>query len=122
MSALPQDINGVYSIPAWVSGEGVPLRLEFVTPAHQNVQFGNLRVGASVSKTVRLSNQSKKKIQFSGVAQPRLAELGVSFLPETSAPDQTVDIRPRQSLDLKIQFAPTGRLPAFMEEVHISTI
>jgi hydrocephalus-inducing protein len=130
------DFNGGYSVNVPVRGEGTALRLELASPAQQNVQFGNLRLGSTATRAVRLVNSSRRTVRMSlklggalsvsggaevseeSASAAPLTEnsLGISFAPHPTAAS-LLELRPNQSVEMNIRFAPRSRLAAFVEDV-----
>jgi hydrocephalus-inducing protein len=133
------ELNGVYGIPVPVRGEGQALRLDVGTGL---VQFGNLRLGSSLTRGVKVTNPTKKTLRLalklsegllplaassSASASASALEhkedgksnaLGISFLPHPT-PNMTLELRPRQTIEMMVRFAPSTRLAAFNEEVAV---
>ena len=63
-SNIPE-INGLYTIDVGVSGEGIVMKLEFEKPDDQDINFGSIRVGHVVRRSVRLVNKSQKLLHLS---------------------------------------------------------
>ena len=141
------ELNGGYSIPIPVRGEGAALRVELASPAQQNVQFGNIRLGTTATRAVRIVNASKKAVRLvlkpggqlvsahdrveaadedassassssaaAAAAGSTTNALDITFQPHPTAA-APLELRPRQSVELNIRYAPRVRMPAFVEEL-----
>jgi len=120
-------------------GEGQALRLDVGTGL---VQFGNLRLGSSLTRGVKVTNPTKKTLRLALKLSEGLLPLaasssasasasalehkedgksnafGISFLPHPT-PNMTLELRPRQTIEMMVRFAPSTRLAAFNEEVAV---
>ena len=65
---VPFQINGNYVVNVNVTGQGTLLRLDLVDPTQTTVNLGNVRIGSSISRQIRLINNSKRAMSFTLVA------------------------------------------------------
>jgi hypothetical protein len=117
--AVPFLINGTSNINVMISGEGVSAKVELVSASMQNVIFSTQQIGQEATKTVRLINRSKCPVSFKLIdelvaGRGRLEECGVSFFP---AGETT--LRPRETCNVEVAFAPLSRIAQFSEELMI---
>ncbi|KAJ3270503.1 hypothetical protein HDV01_007759 [Terramyces sp. JEL0728] len=106
------EINGLSMLEIPVAGEGSELRIEADS---QNANFGALRIGSSVTKTVKIQNKSKINTTFTlGPISTllNLQGLGLQF----SHPNE-ITLRPKMSVNVDIKFHPHRRIKAFSEEI-----
>lgn len=57
------DINGIHKTSVTIKGEGIPLKLELTQPDAEYVNFGAPLVGEIVTRTVQLTNKSKRPVR-----------------------------------------------------------
>jgi hydrocephalus-inducing protein len=62
---LALEVNGLFTIPVTLKGEGCPLALELANPAQRKVNFGSVMVKQSASSTVALVNRSRAPVTAS---------------------------------------------------------
>jgi len=106
------DINGVHTMSVLIKGEGCPLRLELASRDEENVNFGVCREGGDITKTVHLTNKSKKSVTFvleDGSGMDELKRNCVSF-----SPTDEVVVKPKEALPIELRFNPTTRLHPFL--------
>jgi len=121
--------NGLYFIDLPIGGVGIPLKLDLEEEGLKCVDFGTVRSGAIVKKSVRLINKSKKAVTFAldqpmGFGRSMMsASMGAnqSLNAVTCTPTfgEEVTLRPRDGLDIVFTFAPQARLAAFTSEVNL---
>jgi len=120
---IPFEVNGLYTTHVLVTGEGTPLKLELANSAESQINFGNVRTGHAVSKTVTLVNHSKKSVALSLVrkesAHDAVLDTCLSTYPYWG---QEVVLRSKESLRVEINFQPPTRMPQFSCEVMIHTM
>ncbi len=56
---IPFEINGLYTVPFTVTGEGGVPRIELVNPSQKSLSLGALRVGETTKRTVKVVCKSK---------------------------------------------------------------
>mmetsp|Transcript_4790 Transcript_4790/g.17192 ORF Transcript_4790/g.17192 Transcript_4790/m.17192 type:complete len:228 (+) Transcript_4790:7204-7887(+) len=106
------EINGLFTIPVMVTGEGVEMRLEISSPNKQ-IAFGSIRALQSVMKAVRISNRSKLPISISPRESiTRLLGKSVSVFPA-----HDIYLRGRESTVVNLTFNPLKRMRPFTQDV-----
>eukprot|EP01105_Mastigella_eilhardi_P014617 TRINITY_DN3328_c0_g1_i10.p1 TRINITY_DN3328_c0_g1~~TRINITY_DN3328_c0_g1_i10.p1 ORF type:complete len:4822 (+),score=1153.45 TRINITY_DN3328_c0_g1_i10:606-14468(+) len=109
---VPFKINGLNTVNVEVTGEGVEVKVEVADESNYNITFGALRINQTATHTVRLVNDTKCAASVS------LAEscAVVRKFCVTLQPEQLV-MKPKQSVSIKVTFAPTSRIPYFSEPI-----
>ena len=98
-----------------VKGEGIPLKLELQRTEDQNIDFGITKVGGQASRTVSLTNNSKKKIEITFDVDDQIEDLKKQFI--QIIPNTAVTINPREKYDIEISFKPTVRINSFKGDI-----
>jgi hypothetical protein len=112
------DINNVHKMSVVIKGEGIPLKLELANSEQENVNFGVARVGTEVSKTVQLTNRSKRPVRVTLVeGEGDLKRSCVTF-----SPDEEIAIKPKEVVPIELNFKPSKRLPNFTGEIFMKFI
>jgi hydrocephalus-inducing protein len=123
------EVNGLYTVVVRVGGIGAASRVELTDPGAMSlVAFGALRVDQTLTKSVRIVNRGQRVSHFRLCEAPRrdgqsemefqrsgtLASLGVSWDPafETA-------LRPNESANVALTFAPTTRIPMINKGLFI---
>lgn len=123
---IPLEVNGLYTINLMTKGEGTTVKLEILRGGSESsasssatagglpvVHLGNIRVGASSSKTLKLANRGRVPLRFSlAPSLEALAHYGVEVMPM----GETV-IRPREEMEFSLFFRPGARIRPFSEEI-----
>eukprot|EP00929_Paragymnodinium_shiwhaense_P007666 TRINITY_DN111574_c0_g1_i1.p1 TRINITY_DN111574_c0_g1~~TRINITY_DN111574_c0_g1_i1.p1 ORF type:complete len:5027 (+),score=1455.52 TRINITY_DN111574_c0_g1_i1:94-15081(+) len=92
-----------------IRGRGVPLRLELTDLAMQNVDFGVSKGGEPMQKTVRVVNRSVRPVTFELCDQNgELLERAITW-----TPSHPTTLRPRETCEVDVRFAPTYRIAGF---------
>jgi hypothetical protein len=91
-----------------IDGVGCPLRLELTELEMQNVDFGVTTGGEPLSRQVRLVNRSPRPVTFQLGDNGELLEHSVTWTPA-----QPTTLRPRETRDVELRFAPTHRVAPF---------
>ncbi|KAJ3260794.1 hypothetical protein HK103_007357 [Boothiomyces macroporosus] len=108
------EINGLSTLEIPVTGEGSELRIEADI---QNVNFGALRIGNSVVKSVKILNKSKIPTAFALGPIATLSNLqgiGLHF-----SHTGEILLRPKSSVTIDMKFHPHHRIKAFCEEIFV---
>ena len=98
-----------------IKGEGVPVKLELGSRDQEAVDFGISRIGVEKTKTVQLTNKSKRSINLTfidGSGVDELKKHAVFF-----SPDNEIVLKPKQSIPIEIWFKPKERLHPFTEHL-----
>ena len=109
------DINNVMKFQVTIKGEGVPVKLELGSRDQEAVDFGISRIGVEKTKTVQLTNKSKRSINLTfidGSGVDELKKHAVFF-----SPDNEIVLKPKQSIPIEIWFKPKERLHPFTEHL-----
>jgi hydrocephalus-inducing protein len=115
------EINGLYSIPVSVLGEGVPVRLALVNPSQETLAFGSFRVGQEAVRRVGITNRSKRAASFvledvikdPTTGRGALESCFVEFSPREAT------LKPKETVVIEVRFAPPQRVPAFSETIML---
>ncbi|CAK4295658.1 unnamed protein product [Aphanomyces euteiches] len=108
---IPFTINGTTNINVIITGEGIYPKIELVGNPQQMVNFGTLQIGQSVSRFIKLLNRAKRKTSI---------DLSTASQDITIFPNRDIQLKPRESVDVELCFAPTRRIQSFQEELAIS--
>jgi len=115
------DINGLHKIGVQIRGEGVPLKLELEKAEDTSVDFGILRIGGDVTKSVRLMNYGKRALalnfDFNNQLQNLLDKYAISVYPS-----KEFIVNPRDGVDVEIRFNPKARLHQFKYELNYQIV
>ena len=101
-----------------ILGEGTEMRVEVANPKDRLVNFGALRVGESIKRTVPVINNSPAPLSFTVVITPLSSIL--QQLPNvlSLAPTKEIYLKPKGgTCNLDLVFTPKCRIPQFTEEV-----
>ncbi|KDO23200.1 hypothetical protein SPRG_10008 [Saprolegnia parasitica CBS 223.65] len=109
---VPFTINGNTTINVVLRGEGIFPKIELAMAASV-VHFGTLQIGQSVSRMLKLVNRAKRKTPLALLAS-HMHDIGLSIFPQTG-----IWIKPRESLDVELRFAPPRRVTPFEEELFV---
>jgi len=94
-----------------IRGRGCPLRLEVADAEMQNIDFGVVTGGEVPVRTVKLANRSARQVSFELVDEKReLTDRAVAWTP---GPGTTQTLKPKESCDVELRFAPTHRITPF---------
>ncbi|ETV98760.1 hypothetical protein H310_08827 [Aphanomyces invadans] len=107
---IPFTINGTTVVNVTIKGEGIYPKVELVGNVQQVVNFGTLQIGQSLSRFIKLLNRSKRKTSV---------ELMSPNPDITIFPQHDIQLKPRESVDVELRFAPTRRIQSFQEELSM---
>ncbi|QDZ25387.1 hypothetical protein HOP50_17g79270 [Chloropicon primus] len=106
------EINGLFTIPVLITGEGVEMKLDIGNPGKQ-IAFGSIRAMQSVMKAVRITNRSKLPISISPKSSiPYLLNKNVSVFPA-----HDIYLRGKESTIVNLTFNPVKRMRPFSQDV-----
>ncbi|KAH6588049.1 hypothetical protein BASA50_010912 [Batrachochytrium salamandrivorans] len=108
------EINGLSTVDIPVRGEAIEYRVE---PDIRQLNFGALRAGQTVVRSVKLTNKSKLPSQFS--IGPLSAIDVLSRYGVRMSQTGSVLLKPKSSITIEVTFLPHARIPAFSEELHM---
>ncbi|KAJ3206444.1 hypothetical protein HDU82_004517 [Entophlyctis luteolus] len=111
------EMNGLSVVNFPVSGIGSEFRVEPVSADSKSINFGAIRVGHVVTKTIKLINKSIIPAKFSLGPPGTLDVLGMHFV--TVSPIDEINLRPKGVATVEFKFAPQTRVPPFEEEINI---
>lgn len=117
---LKIDINGLSNTDIKLTGTGTMLKLELEHSEHRNINFGAVRVGASVIKQLKIVNRSSIPVRFSLGPASNLERLSENSV--TINPSGEQNLRPKGVLNLDVRFQPFQRLSQFSEEIFVETM
>jgi hydrocephalus-inducing protein len=111
------EVNGLSTVDLTLKGVGTEFKVEMVSPDSKNVNFGALRVGHAVSRTVKLMNKSSIPASFSfGPSSLQDSLFNHSIL---MSPSGEYSLRPKGIIAVEFRFTPQNRIPPFIEDVTI---
>ncbi|XP_033625714.1 hydrocephalus-inducing protein homolog [Asterias rubens] len=114
------ELNGLSRTQVEILGEGTEMRVEVANPKDRLVNFGALRVGESIKRTVPVINNSPAPLSFTVVITPLSSIL--QQLPNvlSLAPTKEIYLKPKGgTCNLDLVFTPKCRIPQFTEEVML---
>ena len=114
------DINNLYKLDLKIQGEGIQFKLELERTEDQHIDFGILKVGQDITRTVSLINYSKKVININLDCGTQLQELKKTYL--SVFPTKEFSIQPREKKEIEIRFNPKSRLHQFKEELFYKIV
>ncbi|ORY39534.1 hypothetical protein BCR33DRAFT_853320, partial [Rhizoclosmatium globosum] len=111
------EINGLSTTYFAVNGTGAEFKVEVIQPETKSINFGAIRVGHTVIKTLKLINKSIIPAKFSLGPQTSLESLSnqgviISQLEE-------LNLRPKGVATVEFKFSPQNRIPPFSEEINL---
>jgi len=108
-ATIPFEINGLYRTSVLVSFVGTELDVVIAKPESKVVNFGSLRPGQSVNRTVKLVNRSKATVMLD-IAEiaGELLQYGVSI-----SHAALFNLRPRDTIQFGLTFSPSARYRPF---------
>lgn len=114
------DINNLYKLDLNLLGEGIQFKLELERTEDQHIDFGIVKVGSDVTRTVSLINHSKKTVSISLEAPGQLEELKKNFI--EIFPLKEIQMHPKEKKDFEIRFNPKTRLHQFKMELFYKIV
>ncbi len=124
------EINGLYTVPVALHGEGTPLRVELLDPSMASVDFGALRPGQSIVRTIVLVNRSRRAVECSlnvngaggrdsGRHTMALFMKALHILPERST---KFVLAPKEEFECELCFSPNTQMSAFTQDVMLKCV
>ncbi|KAI9343132.1 hypothetical protein BDR26DRAFT_917651 [Obelidium mucronatum] len=111
------EINGLSTVLFSVVGVGAEFKVDVIHPETKNINFGAIRVGHNVVKTVKLVNKSVIPVSFN---------LGPASILETLSNHsvmisqvEEIKLRPKGVATIEFKFSPQNRIPPFSEEISL---
>ena len=95
-------LNGTSTVDVRVSGEGIFTNLVLARALNQNLDFGALQIGTSVSRLVKLVNKSRRATAFQLAWDT--TSTGLSFHPSSGT------LGPRESSEIEVRFGLVSRI------------
>lgn len=114
------DINNLYKLDLKIQGEGIQFKLELERTEDQHIDFGILKVGQDITRTVSLINYSKKVININLDCGTQLQDLKKNYV--SVFPIKEFTIQPREHKEIEIRFNPRARLHQFKEELYYKIV
>ncbi|CAG9464033.1 unnamed protein product [Pedinophyceae sp. YPF-701] len=114
--SVPLEVNGLFTIPVQISGEGALMKVGLAEGAATNgvVSLGAARAGQQIGKTVKVRNGSKVACRVNlAEAMEGLADLGVELMPTELA------LRGYETGELSVFFRPGARIRPFSRDVRV---
>lgn len=84
----------------------------------KKVNLGALRIGQTFNRAVNIINNSLASIEFTVAVTPSSPHLQQGNILSIS-PLSNIILKPKETTDVTINFAPKSRIPQFTEEVSI---
>jgi hydrocephalus-inducing protein len=112
-------LNSSSVVNVTVRGEGIYAKVDLFNSSMHNINFGNLQLGHTISKMVKIINRSKRKVPIQiqedfGEKEHSLEALGVSIFPQNE-----IVLKPKESLDLQLKLSATHRTPQFQKDISL---
>eukprot|EP00759_Apiculatamorpha_spiralis_P009318 PhF_6_TR15973/c0_g1_i1/m.24996/K17570/HYDIN; hydrocephalus-inducing protein len=113
------NINGLYTVPVTISGEGTQARVELVGLPSKMLNFGAVRVGDKKTLQAKLACFSKipTSISFENTLTAELQKYQLSMNP-TGA----FIMRPKETRMIDVTFTPTTRMRPFSTEMQMEVV
>ncbi|KAJ3142605.1 hypothetical protein HK100_000034 [Physocladia obscura] len=111
------EMNGLSTVNFPVSGVGAEFKVEVLQLESKNVNFGALRAGHIVSKSIKLVNKSLIPAKFSLGPASTIESLGIHCVTISQVEDFI--LRPKGIAVVDFKFAPHIRIPPFAEEINL---
>ncbi|KAJ3416712.1 hypothetical protein HDV05_000542 [Chytridiales sp. JEL 0842] len=109
------EVNGLSTVDFTLMGVGADFRVDLSQSDIKNINFGAMRVGHVVTKTVKVVNRSVIPATFA-IGPPASIE-GLSHHSVSITPVGECTLRPKGTLNLELKFQPQSRIPPFSEEI-----
>jgi len=108
------NINGLYTVNVEVTGSGHECEVALANVNQFSYALGAVKVGTIVERRVKIKNSSPVFASCSiEQAAARLEAFNISLRPTT------FDLRPRETAELEVVFAPQSRILPFSEDVKM---
>lgn len=85
-------------------------------PADRKVNLGAIQINHKVKKSISIVNNSLASIEFNLTITPYMLVLQNTNVLNI-APNSMINLKPKASCDVIVQFNPRRRIPKFSEEV-----
>jgi hydrocephalus-inducing protein len=111
---VPFRINGLITVNVEILGSGHECDIAVANPMNFNFSLGAVKVGSVVERRIKVKNSSAVYAECSiAAAVARLASLSISIRPTEFA------LRPRETIELELTYAPQDRMAPFSEDVKV---
>ncbi|KAJ3287536.1 hypothetical protein HK104_008544 [Borealophlyctis nickersoniae] len=111
------EINGLSTVDLNVTGEGAEFRVEPMHAHQRSVNFGAVRVGHAVTRSIKIINRSSIPATFTLGPAATLENLSAHCV--TMSHQGECTLRPKGILNVELKFQPQQRIPPFSEEVSL---
>jgi len=98
------DINNLHKMELKVMGEGIPFKIDLDKQEDQVINFGTVKTGQDITKTIYIVNHSKKAINITFDNENQLQDLKENYLYIT--PNKNMKIMPKEKREVEIRFNP----------------
>ncbi|KAI9203105.1 uncharacterized protein BJ171DRAFT_600257 [Polychytrium aggregatum] len=112
------DVNNLPTMQLELLGEGTEFKIEVLNLENRALNFGAVRVGHVVTRTVKIINRSPIQTLFS-LGTPASIEALSANMVTFAHPLNEITLRPKGILNLDLKFYPQQRIPPFSEEVFL---
>ncbi|KAJ3074073.1 hypothetical protein HDU98_012192 [Podochytrium sp. JEL0797] len=109
------EINGLSFVNFNVMGVGAEFRVDVVQPDTKHINFGSIRVGHTVAKTIKLINKSVIAAKFN-LGPSSVIEMLANRSVTLSQTDDII-LRPKGVATVEFKFMPQARISPFAEEI-----
>ncbi|KAI8854494.1 hypothetical protein BC829DRAFT_429292 [Chytridium lagenaria] len=109
------EINGLSTVDLIFTGVGAEFKVEVAQPDTRNVNFGAIRIGHIVTRSIKIINKSVIPATFTLGSPASLEILSGHFVSIAYSGECT--LRPKGILNVDLKFQPQHRIPPFNEEI-----
>ncbi|KAJ3408149.1 hypothetical protein HDU80_006663 [Chytriomyces hyalinus] len=111
------EINGLSTMNVCVTGVGADFKVEMLQPDSKNINFGAIRVGHVVSRSIKLVNKSIIPAKFH-LGPASAVESLINHCIGLSQIDDFI-LRPKGVAVIELRFSPQARIAPFAEELFL---
>lgn len=113
------ELNGLTRREVNLKGQGAQMRVELFEPKQKIFDLSTLQIGKVSKKVLKLINRGVSCVDFNLLFEPKNEILNHDKSIVQINPAQNINLKPNQTLDLQIKFAPKTRIQKFNEELVI---
>jgi hypothetical protein len=111
------EINGLSTVELSLQGVGADFRVDAAQLDLKNINFGAIRIGHVVTRSIKLVNKSIIPASFT--LGPQLSIEGLLNHAVSITPTGECTLRPKGTLNVELKFQPQSRIPPFAEEISL---
>ncbi|KAJ1558923.1 hypothetical protein HK096_003058, partial [Nowakowskiella sp. JEL0078] len=114
---LKVEINSLSTVDINLIGQGAEFKVDLVNSENRMVNFGAVRIGHTVTRSVKIINKSIIQCPFSLGTVASLEVLSMHSVSIT--PEGEFCLRPKGVLNIDLKFQPQQRITPFMDEISL---